>query len=97
MLDNISRQRSLQDQLKEMGENIDDKEVAMTLLASLPRDYKHLITALDAVGEADLSYEKVKNVLLNDVGRGKDAKNSAKCIFCSTWEIQQAQEITPNR
>ena len=97
MLDNISRLRSLQDQLKEMWENIDDKEVAMTLLASLPKDYKPLITALDAVGEADLSYEKVENVLLNDVDRGKDAKNSAKCIFCSTWEIQQAQEITPNR
>lgn len=56
MLDNISFLRSLQDQLKEMGENIDDKEVAMTLLASLPRDYKPLITALDAVGEADLLY-----------------------------------------
>lgn len=60
-MDNISRLRSLQDQLKEMGESIDDKEVAMTLLASLPKDYKSLITALDAVGEADLSYEKVEN------------------------------------
>ena len=97
MLDNISRLRSLQDPLKEMGENIDDKEVAMTLLASLPEDYKPSITALDAVGEADLSYEKVENVLLNDVDRGKDAKNSAKWIFCSTWEIRQTREITANR
>ena len=75
-MDNISLLRSSHNQLKEMGENIDDKKLAMTLLASLPEDYKPLITALDAVGEADLSYEKVKNMLLNDVDRSKDTKNS---------------------
>ena len=50
MLDHISRLRSLHDQLKETGENIDGKELAMTQLrlASLPEDYKPLITALGA-------------------------------------------------
>jgi len=37
MLDHVSLLRSLHDQLKEMGENIDDNELAMTLLASLLR------------------------------------------------------------
>ena len=46
--------------LREMGENIDNTELAMALLASLPEHYKPLITALDVVGEVDLSYEKVK-------------------------------------
>ena len=69
MLKHISHLRSLHDQLREMGVEIDDKELAMTLLASLPEDYKPLITALDAVGEGDMSYEKVKNMLLNDVDR----------------------------
>ena len=40
MLEHISKLRSLHDQLKEMGFEIDDKELAMTLLASLPEDYK---------------------------------------------------------
>jgi hypothetical protein len=45
---------------------MDDKALAMTLLASLPEKYKPLITALDIVGEAELSYQKVKNMKLND-------------------------------
>ena len=76
MLDNISHLRSLHDQFKEMGENIDNKELGMTLLASLPEDCKPLITALDAVGEADLSYEKVKNMLLDNADHSNNAKNS---------------------
>ena len=51
MLAHINNMRSLHDQLKEMGINVDDKELAMTLLGSLPEEFKPLITALDAVGE----------------------------------------------
>ena len=69
MLEHINKLRSLHDQLKEVGVEIDDKEFAMTLLASLPEDYEPVITALDAVGEGDLSYEKVNNTLLNEVDR----------------------------
>ena len=43
----FSRLRSLHDQLKEMGVEIDDNELEMTLLASLPEDYKPLITVLE--------------------------------------------------
>ena len=74
VLEHISKLRSLHDQLKEMGVEIDDKELA--LLASLPEDYKPQITAHDAVGEKDLSYEKVENMLLNEVNRSKALKNS---------------------
>ena len=74
MLEHISHLKSLHDQLKELGVNVDDKELAMTLLASLPEKYKPLITALDVVGEAQLSYEKVKNMILNDEDRASDTK-----------------------
>ena len=60
MLEHINSLRSfiliIHDQLKEMGENIDDKELAMTLLASLPEKFKPLITVLDAVGEENPLY-----------------------------------------
>lgn len=56
----INNLKSFRDHLKEMGVNIDDKESTMTLLASLPKKYKPLITALDVVGETNLLYEKVK-------------------------------------
>ena len=69
MLEHINHLKSLHDQLKEMGINVDDKELAMTLLTSLPEEFKPLITALDAVGDDNLSFDKVKNMLLNDVDR----------------------------
>ena len=74
MLDHISNLKSLHDHLKEMGVNVGDKELAMTLLASLPEKYKTLITALDVVGEKELSYGKVKNMILNDEDQTNDTK-----------------------
>ena len=59
---------------REMGANIDDGELAMTLLASLPDEFKPLITALDAVGEEKVTFEKVKSMLLNDADRIPDSK-----------------------
>jgi len=63
MLEHINYLKSLHDQLQEMGVNVNDQELAMTLLASLPDEYMPLITALDAVGEHELSFEKVKGML----------------------------------
>lgn len=56
MLDFISRLKCLHDQPNEMDVN----KLAMTLPVSFGDDYMPLINALDAVGENDLSYEKVK-------------------------------------
>ena len=69
MLAHINKLRSLHDQLKEMGASIDDKELAMTLLSSLPDEYRPLIIALDSVGEDNLSFEKAKGMFLNDYDR----------------------------
>ena len=91
MLEHINHLKSLHDQLKEMGVNIDDKELAMTLLASLPDEYKALITALDAVGEDSLSFDKVKGMLLilNDADRNMDiryVKNSEKAYSANQFQ-----------
>ena len=56
MLGHINHLKSLHDELKEWA----------------PEDYKHLTTALDAVGEDSMSFEKVKGTLLNDAGRNMD-------------------------
>ncbi|CAB4040230.1 ---NA--- [Paramuricea clavata] len=45
------------------------------MIGSLPEEFKPLITALDAVGENNLSYEKVKGMLLN-VDRKSDTKKN---------------------
>jgi len=66
MLEHLNHMKSLHDQLREMGCTMVDKELAMTVLASLRSGFTPLLTALDAVSEANLSFEKVKGMLLND-------------------------------
>ena len=73
MLEHINHLKSIHDQLKEMGANIDDGELAMTLLASLPDEFKPHFMVLDAVGEEKVTFEKVKAMLLNDADRISDS------------------------
>jgi hypothetical protein len=61
----------------------------MTVLASLPEEFKPLITALDAVGEDNISFEKVKGILLNDNDRWKDAKK-----YEDAFSIQRGKAIS---
>ncbi|CAB3979797.1 Hypothetical predicted protein [Paramuricea clavata] len=78
MLEHINNLRSLHDQLKEMGVNIDDKELTMTVLASLPEEFKPLITALDAVGEDNISFEKVNNLEAVETKKRNQRKRSVE-------------------
>ena len=56
----------LQAELREMGESIDDSELAMTALGSLKHaKYKPLITSLDVAGEKILTFERVKALYNN--------------------------------
>ena len=84
MLQHINYLKSLHEQLKEMGVTIDDQELSMTLLSSLPEEFKPLMTALDAVGEDNLNFEKVKGMLLNDNDRSSDIgkfKSSGNALY----------------
>ena len=58
MLNHINYLTSLHAQLVEIGVEIDDKELALTLLASVPNDFMPLLTALDVVVEKNLSFDK---------------------------------------
>ena len=57
-----------------MGVNVDDEELAMTLLASLSDDFKPFSTALDAVCENKVTFEKVKSMWSNNVDRICDSE-----------------------
>ena len=76
-----------------MGETVNDKELAMTLLASLPEEFKPLITALDAVGEDNISFEKVKGMLLNDNDRMCDAKKHEDAFSARRGSIYTKSEV----
>ena len=71
----------------------------MTLLASLLDEFKPLITALDAVGEEKVTFEKVKSMLLNDADRISDSKKiedaySAQRRYITEKEMSRKSDIT---
>ena len=66
----ISRVRQIAADCKAMGVNIDDKDIAMTVLCGLPDKYEHLIVAIDAVADDDtLTMDFVKSRLLQEEQR----------------------------
>ena len=69
----------LHNEMKELGEFLDDKDLAMTLLASLPFErYQSLIVSLDVAGEANLSFNNVKALLLNKADRLADSNTESQ-------------------
>ena len=78
--------------MKELGEPIDDKELAMTLLASLPFDrYQSLIVALDVAGEDNLSFNNVKALLLNEADRQADRNADSQRAVASFASVSRSK------
>ena len=72
--EHIRKLCELHNQMKELGEDTNDKDLAMTLLASLPFErYQSLIVSLDVAGEDNLKFNNVKALLLNEVDRIADS------------------------
>ena len=74
----ISRVRQLAADCKAMGVEIDDKDIAMTVLCGLPDKYEHLIVAIDAVADDDtLTMDFVKSRLLQEEQRILDREGAS--------------------
>ena len=65
----------------------------MSILSSLPDDFKPLITALDAVAEKDLNFEKMKNMVMNDFYRNYDYLRSKIKRSKDTFAIRQTNRF----
>src|SRR6218665_1208533 len=74
MQEYISAVLRLVEQLRGVGEEESDQQVATLLLCGLPDEYETLITALEARGEDELTLEYVKNKLVDAYKRKKDSE-----------------------
>lgn len=74
MLTYINRVRNLGENLKAMGGEASQMDVAMSVLNGLPSDYESLIVALDAKGEEELNLDFVKSRLLQEERRQAEKK-----------------------
>src|SRR6218665_2565898 len=64
----------LVEQLRGVGEEVSDQQVATLLLCGIPDEYETLITALEARYEDELTLEYVKNKLVDAYKRKKDSE-----------------------
>jgi len=80
MLGYISRVRNLGENLKAMGGEVTEMDVAMSILNGLTSKYENLLVALDAKGEDEVSLDFVKSRLLQEEWRQADKSPATKRI-----------------
>jgi len=80
MLGYINRVRNLGENLKAMGGEVTEMDVAMSVLNGLTSKYENLLVALDAKGEDELSLDFVKSRLLQKERRQVDKSPATKRI-----------------
>jgi len=80
MLGYINRVRNLGENLKAMGGEVTEMDVAMSVLNGLTSNYENLLVALDAKGEDELSLDFVKSRLLQEERRQADKSPAIKRI-----------------
>jgi len=80
MLGYINRVRNLGENIKAMGGEVTEMDVAMSVLNRLTSKYKNLLVALDAKGEDELSLDFVKSRLLQEERQQADKSPATKRI-----------------
>jgi hypothetical protein len=90
----LSRIQEMQNQLKQMGEEISDKFAITKVLMSLPEEYKHFISAWESAPDDKQTFDNLVARLLVEEERVKEkcedtpsssafvAKKSVKCYKC---------------
>ena len=80
MLGYINRVRHYCENLKAMGGEVTEMDVAMSVLNGLTSNYENLLMALDAKGERELSLDFVNSRLLQEERRQADKSPATKRI-----------------
>jgi len=80
MLGYINRVRHYCENLKAMGGEVTEMDVAMSVLNGLTSNYENLLVALDAKGEDELSLDFVNSRLLQEERRQADKSPATKRI-----------------
>jgi len=93
MLGYTNRVRNLGENLKAMGGEVTEMDVAMSVLNVLTSKYEKLLVALDAKGEDELSLDFVKSRLLQEERRQADKSPATKrigdmAIVCANYRGQ---------
>ncbi|UYV69877.1 hypothetical protein LAZ67_7001058 [Cordylochernes scorpioides] len=86
MLDYLNRLKICMDHLKEAGAEVDDQDIAYSMLSGLPDSFDTLVMSFGNVEDSDFTSNKVRNTLLTEYERRSSregASSGVKCYRCS--------------
>ena len=81
LMEHITYMTRLAEQLRDMKEEISDQKFATVILGSLPESYENFISSLNARKIEDLTWENVKNLLVEEYIKRKE-KQTNKFKWC---------------
>nr|XP_049701711.1 uncharacterized protein LOC110381443 isoform X2 [Helicoverpa armigera] len=84
----LSKIQELQNQLKQMGEEISDKFVITKVLMSLPDEYKHFISAWESAPDDKQTFENLVARLLIEEERVKERNEGAQQATPSAFFVK---------
>eukprot|EP00794_Sanderia_malayensis_P013261 gene13261-14625_t len=88
-LEFLDKMCRLKDELIEMGGMMEEQVFCEIVLGKLPSSYNSLRTTLDTIGEAELSWERIKGLILTVADRGAIAEGVSENALTAGRFIHQ--------
>jgi hypothetical protein len=76
LLAHINMAKALVDQLRSIEVNIEDEDVYMVLLMSLPPSFHNLVMSLESMSTKDVDLQFIVARLLHEVSKGKESETT---------------------
>ena len=71
MIEHVNKMKTIAEHLEALDDAVQEKDIVMILLSSLPPDYNNLITTLETLKEENLGWDYVRDRLLTEFERRK--------------------------
>ena len=75
MIDHVNKLKTIAEQLEALDDPVSDKDLVMILISSLPDEYNNLITALETLKEDSLTWNYVRDRVINEFERRKSERS----------------------
>ena len=85
MIAHVNRIKSISEQLAAVDDAVDEKDLYMILIASWPREYYNLVTNLETVDEAKLSWSYVRDRCIAEYERRSSGEGSRDDDALNAW------------
>ena len=79
----IKKIRSIQEHLQAIDDPIEDKDLVIILLSSLPPEYDYLVTALETIDNTKLTWDYVRDRIINEYEKkhGQRSREQSDALF----------------